>query len=257
MDKIPYFLLTRIFEELSLRDAIHASYVSKAWHAVMVQYLYKTFNINRFLGSFTDAKGLLRAFRRSGAILSGSRAVSYFLPWHRLFTSNSDWDIYVPYPNYHIIHQELLAQGYTHLVSTKPQKTPQDFILHNYLNAKSEKVQVVALTPERSLFECLIDFFHSLVQNFISGWGCCSLHWENTFDRRGFLAKRLEEFPEYEELVIEKWAVRKFKLVRWKDREQVNCRFTNVYVMYFPDGERGFGQGYLSLEELERELSLL
>jgi hypothetical protein len=97
-----------------------------------------------------------------------------------------------------------------------------------------------------------MDFHNSLVQNFICGWGCCSIHWESSFEKRGWMAQRLDSYPEYQDELVRKWREKGFKLVPWKDRESCNWKSGSVYVMYLPGS--GCGQAYISKNDLENEM---
>jgi len=256
MEALPIALIAKIFDTLTLRDALHASFVSHGWRSVLNPYLRDTYNIYKYLSCFLDPKSVLRVFRRTGAVLSGSRGLAYFLPSHRVFTNSSDWDIFVPHPNYYNVHEELLSQGFIFVPRTKPQLTPEHFLVYTYYNAAKEKVQLVALTRERTLYDCLMDFHHSLVQNFISGWGAYSIQWESTFNRAGWMAKRLDPYPKYQEEEIQKYDRRGFRVVRWLDRHLVSQGEQNIFAVYWPMKQSVCGQTYLSFEELELELSI-
>ena len=181
METLSESIIASIFNELSLRDALHASYVCSKWQFALMPYLSNTYNVHNYLSCFSNPESLLQVFRKSGAILSGSRALSYFLPAQRVYTQNSDWDIFVPYPHQQLVHEELLLQGFYSVKRTKESRKPELFQLSDYRNASKEKVQLVALTSKWNLFDCLMQFHISIVQNFISGWGCGSIHWTTTF----------------------------------------------------------------------------
>lgn len=254
MDTLSNALIANIFNHLNLRDALQASYVSRGWHSMLRPYLGSTYSLYRYLSCFRDPKSLLHAFQCSGAILSGSRALSYFLPSHRMHTETSDWDIFVPSPYQEFLHQELLSQGFQSVIRTKAPRKPELFCVFDYRNSANVKVQVVALTAQWSLYACLMDFHMSVVQNFISGWGCVSVYSESTFAKRGWLAARLNSFSEYQDEVIREMDVKGIKLVRWKEKESVKCPSDSVFVVYLPRARNGCGHAYISLEELEKEL---
>ena len=265
METLSESLITKIFNELSLRDALHASYVCAKWQYALRPYLGNTYGIHKYLSCFSSPKSLLQVFRNSGAILSGSRALSYFLPAQRVHTQDSDWDIFVPCPNRLLLHEELLLQGFRPVERTKKPRKPECFQLFDYRNAANEKVQLVALTSKWNLFECLMQFHISIVQNFISGWGCCCMHSETTLGRKGWMARRLDltpdhskeeirEMEKYKKGEISKYGDRGIKLITWGERDMVNCPPDRVFVVYFSGKGKECGHAYLSLEELEREL---
>ena len=245
--------ISQIFNALSLRDALHASYVSRSWNAALSEYVYRTYNPHEYLSSFTYPKHLLETFRCTGAVISGSRCLSYFLPSLRRFTLASDWDVYVPHPHQHILHEELIFQG-CRLTNGDKVPIPGQFKVYNYVNAANEKVQLVALVPERRLFDCLINFHTSVVQNYISGWGCCSIYWERTFEGRGWTVARLQEYPEYQKTLAEKYSGMGMRIVPWEERERTLSE-VNAFTVLWSAKEGCMGQTYLSLKEVEMALS--
>ena len=54
MERLPPILVKQIFDDLSIRDALHSSYVSHTWREVLMPYLYSTYNINYYLKDFPD-----------------------------------------------------------------------------------------------------------------------------------------------------------------------------------------------------------
>jgi len=254
MESLPIDLIVKIFDDLNLRDALHASHVSRRWNWILKPYLRETYGLTKFLSSFRDPGSLLQTFRHTGAILSGSRALSYFLPSHRQHTKSSDWDIFVPYPHQDVLREELLSQGCQPLIRTKPSRKPELFSVYDYQNMSNDKVQVIALTTQWNLYKCLTQFHMSVVQNFISGWGCFSIHWESTFAKRGWLAERLEPYPEYQETEIRKMDAKGINLVRWNERDSVKSPTESVFAVYLPRMRNSCSHAYISLEELENEL---
>jgi hypothetical protein len=254
MESLPFHLIAKIFDDLNLRDALHASHVSHGWNWILKPYLRETYSLTKFLSSFRDPGSLLQTFRRTGAILSGSRALSYFLPSHRQHTKSSDWDMFVPYPHQDVLREELLSQGCQPLIRTKPSLKPELFSVFDYRNMSNDKVQLIALTTQWNLYKCVTDFHMSVVQNFISGWGCFSIHWESTFAKRGWLAERLKSYPVYQEQVIQKMDAKGVNLVRWNERDSVKCPTESIFVVYLPRLRKSCSHAHISLEELENEL---
>jgi hypothetical protein len=254
MESLPSSLVAQIFDELTLRDAHNASYVSRQWRATLIPYLREVYNVHQYLSCFPNPESLLQAFRRTGTILSGSKALSYFLPSHRKFTMSSDWDIFVPYPHENLIHKELSSQGFHLTERNKEQRNPEHFLVHDYFNSDGEKVQLVALTSNRNIFDCLMDFHESVVQNFISGWGCFSVHWQSTFDRKGWMAQRLDPYPKYQMDEIEKYDEMGIELVRWGERDAAAYQECNIYAVYLPAKMNGLDHAYITVEELKEEL---
>ena len=256
METLPIILLTRVFHQLTIRDAINASYVSRTLHTTLAPYLLDTYNVPKYLSSsFSNPAGLLNTFRRSGAVLSGSRALAYVIPSIRSHTATSDWDIYVPYPHQLLVHDELVRQGFNAVERTK-QARPHEFWVFDYYNG-GEKVQLVALVQGHSLFDCFIDFHASIVQNFISGWGCYCMHWKTTFDGWGWIANRLDAFPKYRIELVAKEAARGMRLVPWKDRDLEECTQVKVFAVKFPGSGVLCGvQEDMTLNEFQSELQL-
>jgi hypothetical protein len=136
----------------------------------------------------------------------------------------------------------------------KEQRRPDRFNVHDYWNCSKVKVQVVALTATWNIYQCLMDFHMSVVQNFITGWGCYSVHWESTFEKRGWLARRLEGFPEYEVEEINKKRAMGIELVPWKERDLEKSRKDSIFVVYWPVSGKDCGHKYISRKELESDL---
>jgi F-box domain len=221
MEKLPDKLVAKIFDSLSLRDTIHVSYVSRLWNTKIKPYLRKTYNLNSYLEqTFPNPTALLKVFRESGAILSGSRAYSYFLPAERMFTAESDWDVYVSYPNFEFLKAELECQGFNYVPRTKPSHYPDLFRVHNFFSPIGVKVQVNELTEKWSLHACIKNFHVTVVQNFISGRGCCSVRWGPTFDKMGYFARRIGA-SEWRNKEMRKWSKRGVLLKIFKGRKKV------------------------------------
>jgi hypothetical protein len=221
MEKLSDNIVAKIFGGLGLRDALHASYVSREWNTKIKPYLRETYNINSYLTpSFPDPAALLVTFRKTGTILSGSRAYSYFLPAERVFTAESDWDIYVPSPNFHLVKSELERQGFNEVQRTKRPNHPDLFLVHDFFSPAGVKVQVNELTAKWSLYACIRNFHVTVVQNFISGRGCCSMRWGPTFDKRGHFAERITA-GEWCDKERRKWRERGVSLKMFEEREGV------------------------------------
>jgi hypothetical protein len=256
METLSGSLVSAIFDECSLRDALHASYTSRVWRKILIPYLINTYNLQKYLSPFHDSKSLLKVFRETGAILSGGRALAYFLPRLRRFSDASqDWDIFVPFPNYELVHKEIVSQqGFYEVERTKKQPYEKRFLVHDYLNDENIKVQVVALTPEWSMYDCIMDFHVSVVQNGITGWGCFMLNWEYTFADRGWLAERLSVYPEYQEKARMKYANQGISIVPWTEWKDKNLLARKVFVVLWKQGR--MGEDTISLTEWKALLSV-
>ena len=244
-------IVAEVLDYLTLRDAIQASYVNKASRRIVLKYLSERYNLSQYLSVFKDPKSLLATFRRTGAILSGSRALAYFLPSIRPFTESSDWDIYVSFPHQETLHKELGKQAFLPIPRSKAQPKPSEFKVYNFRNdCGNVKVQLVVLEPGRSLYQCMMGFHLSIVQNCISGWGCYSMYWGSTLERRGWMAERLDGFPEYQTEMVEKYGVRGIRLVPWAERERTNG------VVYAVSWGRRMGdlERYITFGEFKKEL---
>jgi len=199
---------------------------------------------------------MLTVFRITGTILSGSRALAYFLPSHRKFTKSSDWDIFVPFPHQQIVHDQLVSQGFLNVERIKPQPKPDRFLVYDYFNAANAKIQLVALKVHWSMYDNIMNFHKSTVQNIISGWGVYSIHWQETFNKSGWLAERLAKYPDYEKQQIkEAKDIGGFTLKEWANTDARKL-VENVFVAYYgrrADNE-GDAVGYLSFEKLKGEL---
>ena len=110
--------------------------------------------------------------RETNTVLSGSRALGYFLPSIRKNVQSSDWDFYVPESERATVHQELLAQGY---LLTKEKEPRDQFTVFDYRNETGTKLQLVCLKSFWTFAACLRNFHSSIVQNVISGLGCYSV----------------------------------------------------------------------------------
>lgn len=257
METLSGSLVRAIFNECSLRDALNASYTCRAWHKILLPYLCDTYSLRKYLYPFHDSKSLLRVFRETGAILSGGRALAYFLPRLRRFSDASqDWDIFVPFPHYEMVHKEILSQGFHEVERTKRQSNVERFLVHDYLNDGNTKVQVVALTAKWSIYDCIMDFHMSVVQNAITGWGCFILNWEYTFANRGWLAERLSGYPEYQMKAQMKYANYGISIMPWTDWEDKNLDARKVFVVRWKRDGNGEGEGAMTLTDWKALLSI-
>jgi hypothetical protein len=259
MEKLPHNLVAKIFDGLSLRDAIHSSHVSRSWRTKLVPYLRQTYNINRYLEqSFPDSASFLETFRATGTFLSGSRAYSYFLPSEREFTKDSDWDIYVPSPHFELVKAEIeRRQGFKNIARNKKPRHPELFQVFDFLDESGRnKVQVNALTAAWDLHSCLKNFHITIVQNFISGWGCCSVRWGPTFDKMGYFARRINT-AEFREKEKKKWAGRGVRLVPFYDRKKVMGNSVSAFVAYWPRGGRERAVEHIASRELGKRFEEL
>src|ERR1700738_1200746 len=131
METLSSSLVESIFNECSLRDALNASYTCRAWRKILVPYLYDIYSLRKYLYPFHDSTSPLRIFRETGAILSGGRALAYFLPRLRRFSDAAqDLDIFVPFPNFERVHKEILSQGFFQVDRTKKQPNEEKFLVH-------------------------------------------------------------------------------------------------------------------------------
>jgi len=257
METLPDKLTERIFDGLSLRDALNASHVSRAWNTHLVPYLRKTYNINRYFEqAFPQSSRLLEVFRESGTLLSGSRAYTFFLPSERRFTKDSDWDIYVPFPHFNLVKAELERQGFKTVPRNKEPHRPDLFEVFDFVNSSGHKVQANALTAAWNLHACLKNFHTTVVQNFISGRACCSIRWGPTFDKMGYFAKRINA-TEYQEKETRKWNGRGVKLVPFKSRKTVMGDSVSAFVVYWPSGGKRKAFEHIRSEQLGKRFEEL
>jgi len=112
MENLPPILIEQIFDELSIREAIHASYVSRQWRTLLSPYLYSTFSVNRLLSDFENPSSLLKMLRYTRSILCGQKLIGYFLPSCRSNDYSYPWDLHIPVRYEDIVHEELLEQGF-------------------------------------------------------------------------------------------------------------------------------------------------
>jgi len=112
MERLPHFLVEQIFDELSICDAIEASFVSRSWRAALMPYLYSTYNINYYLNDFPAPAAFLFMMRQTNAMLCGSRAIAYFLPSGRddPNVKASVWEPWVMDHYKYFIHEQLKRQ---------------------------------------------------------------------------------------------------------------------------------------------------
>ena len=94
----------------------------------------------------------------------------------------------------------------------------------------------------------------SIVQNFISGFGCYSLFWESTFNKEGWFAKRMDDFKEYREGLAQKQAARGFQMIEWQWRDLKKSDREDILAVYW--GGHGFDStmAYVSYDELKTDL---
>lgn len=257
METLSGALVGAIFDKCSMRDALHASYACHAWRHSLIPYLRETYSLQKYLlGPFRDPASLLRVFYSTGAVLSGGRALSYFLPrLRRLSPSSQDWDIFIPYPQYNVVHSEILSQGFQNIVRTKEQPDEARFTVYDYRNDENVKVQLVALTAEWSLFDCIMDFHTSVVQNGIAGWGCFSLNWEYTFADRGWFAERLTAYPEFLRKEEMKYAQKNITIVPWTAWEDCDLEKRKAFVVPWNSGGNTGIQSDVSVAVLKALLS--
>jgi hypothetical protein len=228
-ENLSYPVIKKVLDELCLKDALHASVICQSWRKILLEYLFETYNPVRYLSDiFPEPKSMLNTFRKTGAILSGSRGLAYFLPSLRHRIVDSDWDIFVPSANEELLHLELQVQSFKIIPREKPQPQPARFTVYNYLNYEKQKVQLVVL-KECSFYECLINFHMSIVMNCITGRGAYSKFWKSTFEGRGWTAERLDGHPEYRNEQIEKYAKKGIRLVQWAERDELEYDVFAVY----------------------------
>ena len=153
-----------------------------------------------------------------------------------------------------LLHSELIRRGFRNVERTK-QDRPSEFWVYDYMDNEGRKVQLVALAEGRAVFDCLMGFHHSVVQNIISGWGCYSMHWKSTFAGWGWMDLRMEDpkFPESKERLVAKWAARAMTLVSWKERDMDECTQPSIFAIYFFGGKVR-AEAELPLGELQNEL---
>lgn len=256
METLSGALIGAIFEHCSLRDALHASYTCRAWRKCLVPYLQDTYSLKKYLSCFREPGGLIRVFRETGSVLSGGRALVYFLPSLRRFSpSSQDWDIFIPYPHYHAVHSEILSQGFHKLERTKEQPYPQRFTVYDYFNDNNTKVQLVSLTAECGLYDCIRDFHTSVVQNGITGWGCFSMNWEDTFAGQGWFAERVAQYPEFQFRERAKYDRKGITIVPWSEWREKGCEERKVFTVHWGVVEGGEVEGHVPLMELKTLMS--
>ena len=226
---IPFDL---VFDQLSLREALQASYVSHSWHTLLLPYLQSRYCISRYLDCFPDSKSALKIMRETNTVLSGSRALAYFVPSIRRHVQSSDWDFYVPESNRELVHQELLSQGYSLI---KEKAATEQFTVVNYHNETGTKLQLVCLKPFWTFPACLKNFHSSIVQNVISGFGCYSVYWKTTFNMEGWFGEKMErvDYEEYRAAQAQKFAERGFRMVRWPDRNAEAGQGRHIFAAYW------------------------
>jgi hypothetical protein len=209
------------------------------------------------MSPFRDVRSLIRVFYSTGAILSGGRALSYIIPRLRQFSHTSqDWDIFIPFPQYDVVHDEILSQGFNKVERTKEQPNESKFIVHDYHNHENVKVQLVALTAEWSLYHCIMDFHTSVVQNAITGWGCFNLNWESTFSERGWFAERLAEYSAFRTKEEKKYAQKGITIVPWTDWDDKDLGKRKAFAVRWSHmAGTGVVQSDVSLAELKELLN--
>jgi hypothetical protein len=254
METLPEIPLELVFDHLSLRDALHASYVSRTWHELLLPYLRRRYNVNDYLTCFEDPASMIKVMRATNTILSGSRALAYFLPSIRRHVQSSDWDFYVTEQDREIVHREFVLQGYFLVRRKKSEGILYPFTLLEYRNIDGETLQLVALHANITAFHILKDFHMSIVQNCISGFGCYSIFWGTTFRKEGWFAKRLDDFKEYREKLAQKQAARGFDMIEYMWRNHEVSDSENVFAVYWKGHGFASTVAYLSYDELKMDL---
>jgi len=258
MENFPPILVEQIFDELSICDAINASYVSRQWHAMLTRYLYSTFNVNRYLSFFPDPASLLKVLRYTQAVLGGLRAFGYFVPSCRVHIYNRDpWHILVSQRYEDTIHDELLRQGF--ISSPKPkkiQKLPINRYLSNKTNDKDPfEVLVVVLTGSRDInsYAAMRLFNSSALRNCITGWGAVSLDWKWTFEKRGWIIYHRGSVPRDQQKGFVNSCVDMG--IRLEERCTLSqLELDRPFVMYFPSAGGNKGHAFLEKWQLEDEM---
>ena len=76
------------------------------------------------------------------------------------------------------------------------------------------------------------------------------MYWVSTLERRGWMAERLDGFPEYQTEMVEKYGVRGIRLVPWAEGEGTDG------VVYAVSWGRRMGdiERYITFGEFEKEL---
>ena len=254
MDSLPEIPLELVFDLLSLRDALHASYVSRAWHELLLPYLRHIYNVNDYLACFEDPASMIKVMRATNTILSGSRALAYFLPSIRRHVQSSDWDFYVNEQDSAIVQREFVLQGYLLVRRKESDGKLNPFTLLEYRNIDGETLQLVALHANMTAFLILKGFHMSIVQNCISGFGCYSMFWETTFRKEGWFNKRLDDFKEYREGLAQKQAARGFDMIEYMWRNHEVSDSENVFAVYWKGHGFASTVAYLSYDELKMDL---
>lgn len=198
---------------------------------------------------------MLQIMRDTNMVLSGSRALGFFLPSVREYVRSSDWDFYVPESERATVHEGLLSQGY-HLIK---EKEPRDaFTVFDYRNETGTKLQLVCLKSFWTFAACLRNFHSSIVQNVISGPGCYSVYWKTTFEKEGWLAEKTEGYGygEYRIAQARKFAERGFTMVRWPERNVEVGKGRHIFAVYWRDNGVDNTMEDLSRDEFEMDLTV-
>ena len=260
MERLPPTLIEMVFDELSIRDALHASYVSRRWHAMLSPYIYSTYNINQYLSRvFPDPASLLKIFRYTGAVMAGLRTLGYFLPSCRIPVYNSYmWEIVLPWPDYGwIICDELVRQQFVLRTDSKSdvQSFPKLYYRANETDALDRiEVEISEAETVESPNDSDTNHHTSVLTNFISGWGAGSVYWKPTFERQAWMAKEISSYDKDKDLIeiISRLGI---KIVEppesWNETTVSNDK---IFVVYFPSTGKEESHAYLTEDELEKEL---
>jgi len=208
MERLPPILIEQIFDELSIRDALHASYVSRLWNAILRPYLYSTYNINNYLKDFLpDPAPFLRVLRQTNGILCGPKALAYFLPSLRVKTS--DWELRISGRYRGLVHEQLERQQSFRLVTRNRDDLKatvvglKDDYIFEGPNGKEVKLVMVAFGQDSSWFKptrSLRIWSNSTAKmNWISGWGAVCPYWDKTFEKSACLLTESKFDPQLEE----------------------------------------------------------
>jgi len=263
MERLPHFLVEQIFDELSICDAIEASFVSRSWRAALMPYLYSTYNINSFFKCFPQPEAFLRLLRETGGLLCGYPALGYFLPAYRgdghhiveaerpsrFYTPLTGWRLQVLDYDKMYVHDKLLQQSFVYA----PGNRGLEYFVYEYESAtgKKGKLEVHLHLYWGTIYGSLFEIPCAAERNFLTGWGAVSLYLEETFQNRGWLslgvlARKGElsgpALVDYANSAAERYAQRGIKVLVEKEGEKPR----KVFMLNFPSAGKGTSHAYFS-----------
>ncbi|KAI5895182.1 uncharacterized protein SCHCODRAFT_01171178 [Schizophyllum commune H4-8] len=199
-------------DSLPMTSILRLARVNKQMRERVQAYLGRALDVRKAFKPFVP-EDAIPAFRRvqrdTGAVVSGSVALKFM---GRYDFEVSDMDVYVPQVNAIVVHDFLVAIGYTFRPRTNQEPTFEEAFLHatavwsvhtasylvsslsgafDFVSANGCTVQV--MTCRRGVADVVLDFHSTAVMNMISHSHAYSLYPQETFENMRSLAVRAHD----------------------------------------------------------------